>query len=277
MGLLRSEFLFLKRAEPPGEKEQADAYRAIAAVLGPEKDLVVRTLDVGGDKGLAYLPLPPEDNPFLGLRGIRLSLTNKELFIAQVRAILSAAQFARLHIMFPMVARVDELREARDIVERERAALGITAPVAIGIMVEVPSAALLAENLAAEADFFSIGTNDLTQYTLAMDRGNARLAGMADALHPAVLRLISMTVQGAHRQGKWVGVCAGVAGDPAAVPLLVGLGVDKLSVSPVSIPSVKSRVRGLSKERCAILAADALTMLTAFEVRAYVKFFLGKC
>lgn len=273
VGLLRSEFLLLNRADAPSEEEQATIYSAVARTLGPERDLVVRTLDVGGDKPLPHLPLPAETNPFLGMRGIRLNRLGTELFAAQVRAILSAAPFTRLHVMFPMVATAEELREAKGIVEREKAALGLTAPVSVGIMVEVPSAALLADNLAWEADFFSIGTNDLAQYTLAADRGHPGLADMADGLHPAVLRLIAATVEGAHRQGKWVGVCGGLAGDPAAVPVLIGLGVDELSVSAESIPATKSLIRGQSRERCAILAADALTMLTATEVRRYLEVF----
>jgi phosphocarrier protein FPr len=267
VGLLRSEFLFLQRANAPSEDEQEAMYVAIAKTLGPERDLVVRTLDVGGDKPLAYLPMPPEINPFLGVRGIRLNLLGTALFRSQVRAVIKAAPFTRLHIMFPMVSSVIELREAKAIVLAEREALGIAAPVNVGIMVEVPSAAVLAEGLAREADFFSIGTNDLTQYTLAIDRGHPRLAAMADALHPAVLRLIEQTVQGAHKYGKWVGVCGGLAGEIPAVPVLLGLGVDELSVSVSSIPSVKAAVRRQSVPACRALATEVLSMLTAAEVR----------
>lgn len=276
VGLLRSEFLFLQRADAPSEDEQAEVYRSIAQILGPDQDLVIRTFDVGGDKPLAYLPLPPENNPFLGVRGIRLNLLGTELFTAQVRAILRVAPFSRLHIMFPMVSSVEELRAAKAIVEREKRSLGVTAAVAVGIMAEVPATALLAENLAWEADFFSIGTNDLAQYALAVDRGNPRLAGMADGLHPAVLRLIGFTVEGAHKQGKWVGVCGGLASDLAAVPLLLGLGVDELSVSVDSIPAVKSLIRRQSLTRCKALAADALCMLTAAEVRRYLELFTSE-
>lgn len=268
VGLLRSEFLFLRRADAPGEEEQAAVYTAIAKALGPERDLVVRTLDVGGDKPLAYLPMPAEANPFLGVRGIRLNLLGTDIFRAQVRAVLSAAPFTRLHIMFPMVADVEELREARTIVEQEKAALGVVHPVQIGIMVEIPSAAVLAEGLAREADFFSIGTNDLTQYTLAIDRGHPRLAKMADAVHPAVLRLIALTVQGAHAHGKWVGICGGLAGEIPAVPVLLGLGVDELSVSVSAIPAVKATVRRQNMPACKALAEEVTRMLTAAEVRA---------
>lgn len=270
VGLLRSEFLFLQRTEAPSEEEQSAAYIAIAKALGMERDLVVRTLDVGGDKPLAYLPIAPEANPFLGMRGIRLNQLGTELFTQQVRAILAAAPYARLYIMFPMISTVEEVRAAKAIVLREKAAAAVQAEVQIGIMVEVPSAALLAEGLAAEVDFFSIGTNDLTQYTLAIDRGHPQLAKMADALHPAVLTLIDRTVRGAHEHGKWVGVCGGVAGDIDAVPLLVGLGVDELSVSIKAIPAVKAAVRRYDLETCRKMAADALGMMTACEVRDYL-------
>ena len=275
VGLLRSEFLFLERSEAPGQGEQADVYTAIAKALGPERDLVVRTLDVGGDKPLAYLPLPPEVNPFLGVRGIRLNLVDPDLFANQIRAVLTAAPYSRLHIMFPMIASVEEIRAARAVVDREKAALKVEAPVAVGIMVEVPAAAVLAEGLAAEADFFSIGTNDLTQYTLAIDRGHPQLAKMADGLHPAVLTLIDKTVRGAHHHGKWVGVCGGLAGEPAAVPILLGLGVDELSVSVGSIAAVKAAVRRVSLDECRGLAGEALTKLTAAEVRSLAADYLA--
>ena len=273
VGLLRSEFLFLQRTDAPSEEEQSSVYIAIAKVLGKERDLVVRTLDVGGDKPLAYLPLPQEVNPFLGVRGIRLNLLGTDLFTSQVRAILSAAPYSRLHIMFPMVSSIDELRAAKEIVLREKASLGgpdAQAEVAVGIMVEVPSAAVMADVLAPEVDFFSIGTNDLTQYTLAIDRGHPKLAAMADALHPAVLRLMRRTVEGAHRYGKWVGVCGGIASDAAAVPILIGLGIDELSVSIKGIPQIKAAVRRQNFEDCKKVAEAVLSMATAAEVRAFL-------
>ncbi|MDR2338916.1 MAG: phosphoenolpyruvate--protein phosphotransferase [Deltaproteobacteria bacterium] len=270
VGLLRSEFLFLQRADAPDQEEQAAVYTSIAKALGPDRDLVVRTLDVGGDKPLAYLPLPTEMNPFLGMRGIRLNLLGTDLFKAQVRAILSAAPFTKLHIMFPMVTTIEELKEAKEMVLAEKDALGVKEEVKIGIMVEVPGAALLADRLAKEADFFSIGTNDLTQYTLAIDRGHPRLAKMADALHPAVLRLIDRTVRGAHENGKWVGVCGGIAGDVLAGPLLIGLGVDELSVSGGSIPTIKAMVRRQDFGKCQEIAKAALGMSDSQEVRAYL-------
>ena len=267
VGLLRSEFLYLERTDAPDENEQTQIYSDIAKALGPKRTLVIRTLDVGGDKPLPYLPMPAEENPFLGVRGIRLCLAAPEMFRVQIRAILRAAPYSRLHIMFPMIASLDEVREARQMVAEEKAALGVTADVKVGIMVEVPSTAVMAEIFAREVDFFSIGTNDLTQYTLAMDRGHPKLARQADALHPGVLRLIAMTVKGAHAHGKWVGVCGGIASDPLAVPVLLGIGVDELSVSVPAIPAIKAMVRKLNKADCVKLAAEVLQMGTVTEVR----------
>jgi phosphoenolpyruvate-protein phosphotransferase len=269
VGLLRSEFLFLHRATAPTEEEQLAVYRDVARALGPGRRLVVRTLDVGGDKPLPYLPLPREDNPFLGERGIRVLLNRPELLRAQLRAILGAAGDGNIAVMFPMVATLDEWRAARAILEEERQRLD--APrIEAGIMVEVPSAALLADQFARVVDFFSIGTNDLTQYTLAMDRGHPRLAPQVDGLSPAVLRLIEQTVSAARRHGRWTGVCGGIAGDPQAVPLLVGLGVDELSVSVPAIPALKAQIRRLRVEQCRTLAQAALACATAADVRALV-------
>jgi phosphocarrier protein FPr len=208
----------------------------------------------------------------LGERGIRLCLNHLGLFREQLRAILRASVHGHLKIMFPMVSEVGELRQARALIEELRLELGIP-PVSVGIMVEVPSAALLADGLAQEADFFSIGTNDLTQYTLAMDRGNASLAARQDGLHPAVLRLIASTVEGAHRHGRSVGICGELGSDPLAVPILIGLGVDELSVSVPSIPTVKAQIRSLSAAALGTLAQRALTCSTAQEVRALVRAF----
>lgn len=268
VGLLRSEFLFDDRDTAPDEQEQAAAYTAVAQALGPQRTLVVRTLDVGGDKPLPYLPLPREDNPFLGLRGVRVSLDQPDLFRVQLRAILRAAPLARLHIMFPMIATLEELREAKAILAQEQAALGVTAPVQVGLMIEVPSAAVMAAQFAREADFFSIGTNDLTQYTLAMDRGHPKLARKADGLHPSVLKMIALTCEGARAHGKWVGVCGGLASDPMAVPVLIGLGVHELSASVPAIPAIKALVKRLSLTECQALAREVLELGTAPEVRA---------
>ncbi|ABX04172.1 MAG TPA: phosphoenolpyruvate--protein phosphotransferase [Herpetosiphon sp.] len=265
VGLLRTEFLFLERTQAPTEDEQFATYREIAQAMG-DAPVIVRTLDIGGDKPLPYLALPAEENPFLGERGIRLCLAHPELLQTQLRAILRAASFGRLRIMFPMIADAGELRAAKAEIERIRNELQV-APIEIGIMIEVPSAALMTDILAAEVDFFSIGTNDLTQYTLAMDRTHPTLAAQADGLHPAVLRLIARTVEAAHAAGKWVGVCGELGADPQAVPILVGLGVDELSVSVPAIPTVKAQIRALNFAQCQTSARRALVCATAAEVR----------
>jgi phosphoenolpyruvate-protein phosphotransferase len=269
VGLFRSEFLFLQRATAPTEEEQRIAYGDVARALGRDRRLVVRTLDVGGDKPLPYLPLPREDNPFLGERGVRVMLNRPELLRAQLRAILLAAREGRVAVMFPMIATIDEWRAVRDVLESERQKLG--APrIEAGIMIEVPAAALMADQFAAEVDFFSIGTNDLTQYTLAMDRGHPRLAPQVDGLSPAVLRLVDQTARAAQRHGRRTAVCGGIAGDPQAVPLLVGLGIDELSVTVPAIPAVKAQIRRLRMDECRALAKRALACATATEVRALV-------
>lgn len=271
VGLLRSEFVFLGRASAPTEDDQAEVYTAIAQALKPGQPLVIRTLDVGGDKPLPYLPIPREENPFLGERGIRVGLDRPEILRTQVRAILRAAGAgAKLQVMFPMIATIEDFRLARQVFEEEREKLGV-APIPVGIMVEVPSVAVMAEQFAAaDVDFFSVGTNDLTQYTLAMDRGHPKLAPQVDGLNPAVLALIANAVASAHKHGKWVGVCGGMGSDPQAIPLLVGLGVDELSVSIPAIPAVKAQIRGLSLAECKELAARALAQDSAAAVRALV-------
>jgi len=265
VGLLRTEFLFMAYPEAPDLETQIGEYRrAFDALDG--RPLVARTLDVGGDKPLPYWPVAAEDNPFLGLRGIRLALTRPDVLETQLRALLTAADDRPLRIMFPMVKDVDEYRQARAIVDRLQQE--IAAPdVQVGVMIEIPSAALLAPSLAAEVDFFSIGTNDLTQYTLAIDRGHPELSSQADGLHPAVLLLIQMTVDAAHAEGKWVGVCGELGSDAAAVPVLVGLGVDELSVSVRQVPMVKARLRGITQETARLHAETALTQATSQAVR----------
>jgi multiphosphoryl transfer protein len=267
VGLLRSEFIFMDRAAAPNEDEQTAIYRSILAVLGNDRPMVIRTLDVGGDKPLAYLPLPHEANPFLGERGIRIGLDRPDLLRTQLRAILRSASAGKLRVMFPMVGRLEEIRQVKAMLEEARQQLNI-APIEVGIMVEIPAAAILAEQFAQEVDFFSIGTNDLTQYTLAIDRGHPKLAPLADGLNPAVLRLIAQTVKGATQYGKWVGICGGIASDPQAVPILLGLGIQELSVSIPAIPSIKAQIRTLTRSDCQTLAVKALTMATAAEVRA---------
>lgn len=269
VGLLRSEFLFLKRTVAPTENEQFDVYHGIALTLGPTHPLTIRTLDIGGDKPLPYLPIPKEENPFLGERGIRVSLNHPEIFRAQLRAILRASHGSQMRIMFPMIATLQEWRQAKAILEEERKKLP-PVDILVGIMIEVPAAAILAETFAQEVDFFSIGTNDLTQYTLAMDRGHPKLAASTDGLHPSVLHLIATTVKAAHRHNKWVGICGGIASDAQAVPILIGLGVDELSVSVPTIPSIKARIRKLRLSECQHLASQALEQATAAEVRALV-------
>jgi phosphoenolpyruvate-protein phosphotransferase len=266
VGLLRSEFLFLERATAPSEDEQYQIYQQIADILG-DRPLIVRTLDVGGDKPLQYLPLPAEENPFLGIRGIRVGLLHQQILRDQLRAILRVKGATKMHIMFPMIATLEELLECKKILEEERRKLG--APVVkIGIMVEVPSAALIADVLAREVDFFSIGTNDLTQYTLAMDRGHKDLAKLADAMHPGVLKLIELTCKAAKAHGKWVGVCGGLAGDLKAVSILIGLGVEELSVSIPTIPMIKAQVRLTRDGDAQQLGLKALQAFNGNEVRA---------
>ena len=273
VGLLRSEFLYLDRNRAPSPEEQASTYSAIARALGPERNLVVRTLDVGGDKPLAYVPMESETNPFLGLRGIRLCLERPELLREQLRAILTSAGLARLHIMLPMVSLLSELHLARAMLEEEALALGLTELPKLGIMIEVPSAALMADVFAPHVDFFSIGTNDLTQYTLAMDRDHPRLASQADSFHPAVLRLIDTTVKAAHAHGKWVGVCGALASEALAVPMLIGLGVDELSVSVPLIPTIKATVRELDLLDCQIIARQVLGLEEADQVREALRLY----
>jgi phosphocarrier protein FPr len=269
VGLLRTEFLFQDRETAPSEDEQCQVYSDIARALGPQRPLVIRTLDVGGDKPLSYLPIAKEENPFLGERGVRVGLNRPEVLRTQLRAVLRASAAGRLLVMFPMVATLSEWRAAKAMFEEERAKIGVE-PIPVGIMVEIPAAAVMAEQFAREADFFSVGTNDLTQYTLAMDRGHPKLAPQVDALNPAVLQLISLAVQGADQHDRWVGICGGIASDPQAVPILIGLGVKELSASVPAIPAIKSQIRTLSLAECQKLAKKALSLDTAAAVRELV-------
>lgn len=263
VGLFRTEFLFLGRRDAPGEEEQYETYRSAALAL-EGRPLVLRTLDIGGDKPLPYANVPREANPFLGLRGLRLCLAEPDLFKTQLRAILRAgAEFPNLRVMFPMVSTPREFQDAAALVERAREELRARAlPYALrletGIMVEVPAAALMAAQFAPAVDFFSIGTNDLTQYTLAAERGNPNVAAPAESIHPAVLQLAALVVQAAHARKKWVGVCGEMGGEPNAIPLLVGLGVDELSMSPPLIPHAKEIVRELSFEDAKELVKRAM-------------------
>lgn len=273
VGLLRSEFLYLDRNHAPTRDEQVSTYSAIARAVGPLHNLVVRTLDVGGDKPLAYVSMDSETNPFLGLRGIRLCLARPDLLREQFRAILGSVGLTRLHIMLPMVTQLAELRQARQILEEQALALSLEQLPKLGIMIEVPAAALMADRFAPHVDFFSIGTNDLTQYTLAMDRDHPRLASQADSFHPSVLRLIAMTVKAAHAHGKWVGVCGAMASERLAVPLLLGLGVDELSVSVPQIPAIKAAVREVDLRDCKAIAEQVLGLESAEEVREALRLY----
>ncbi len=266
-GLLRTEFLFLDRQTAPTEDEQAAQYQAIGEALAG-RPVIVRTLDAGGDKPLAYLPLPPEDNPALGLRGVRVGLWRPELLQTQLRAILRATPGGQCRIMLPMVSSLSELRAVRVMADEAAAELGLTTRPVVGLMVETPAAAVTADLLAAEADFLSIGTNDLSQYALAMDRTNAELATQVDALHPAVLRLIGLAAEGGAKYGRVVAVCGALASDLAAVPILLGLGVTELSGAASSVPEIKALVRTLTLGACRDLALRALTQTSAAEVRA---------
>ena len=251
----------------PDEDEQAAQYQAIADGLGG-RPLIVRTLDAGGDKPMPYLPIPHEENPALGLRGVRVGLWRPQMLMTQLRAILRVAPVGQCKIMVPMVASPDELAAVRRMLEEARRDMGVATPVQLGVMIETPAAAVTADLIAEQADFLSIGTNDLTQYVLARDRGNPAVAADIDGLHPAVLRLIRQTCEAGQAKGRWVGVCGGLAGDMAAAPILVGLGVTELSASPAVLPDLKALLRGLTLETCRDLAARALACSSVDEVRA---------
>ncbi len=274
VGLLRSEFLYLERDHLPDEEEQYHAYRAIAQEFG-RRPVILRTLDVGGDKELPYLNLPPENNPFLGLRAIRLCLARPEIFRPQLRAALRAGAGNNLKLMFPMIATVDEVRQARALLEQCREELVAegyaVAEMEIGVMVEIPSTAMMADQLAQVVDFFSIGTNDLAQYTMAADRTNSAVAPLASGFEPAVLRLIKRVIEAAHDQGKWVGLCGELAGEPLAIPLLLGLGLDEFSMNSPAIPVAKQIIRSLSTARAREIAEAALGLENAAQVKAYVQ------
>jgi multiphosphoryl transfer protein len=266
VGLLRTEFLFLDRPQLPDEDEQAETLRQIAVALDG-RPLVVRTLDAGADKPLPALPMPPEANPFLGVRGIRLTLERPEILATQLRAILRVAGEYPVKAMLPMVATLGEVRAARALLDEARAATGIDAPLELGIMVEVPAAALAAATLAPHVDFFSLGTNDLTQYTMAAERGDERLAGLLAGPQPAVLRLVKATVEAAAARGRWVGVCGELAGDPAAAVLLAGLGVTELSMAPTLVAEVKAALRSVDLADARAAAQAALDAEDADEAR----------
>ncbi|HDT9595058.1 TPA: phosphoenolpyruvate--protein phosphotransferase [Listeria monocytogenes] len=270
VGLYRTEFLYMGRDNFPTEEEQFEAYKAVVSGMDG-KSVVVRTLDIGGDKTLPYLELPEEMNPFLGFRAIRLCFANEELFRTQLRALLRASVYGNLKIMFPMIATVNEFRQARDILLDEKAKLKaagteVSDSIELGIMIEIPAAAVLADQFAKEVDFFSIGTNDLIQYTMAADRMNERVSYLYQPYNPSILRLVKMVIDASHKEGKWTGMCGEMAGDQTAVPLLLGLGLDEFSMSASSILKSRSLIKRLDQSEMVKLAEEALNKSTAEEV-----------
>ncbi len=275
VGLFRTEFLYMGRDDFPSEDEQFQAYKQVLEQMG-EKPVVIRTLDIGGDKHLAYMNLPQEMNPFLGFRAIRLCLEQQDLFRTQLRALLRASAYGNLKIMFPMIATLEEFRQAKAVLAEEKQALldkgiPVSDRLEVGIMIEIPAAALIADQFAKEVDFFSIGTNDLIQYTMAADRMNERVSYLYQPYHPAVLRLIHRVIQAAHAEGKWVGMCGEMAGDPVAIPILLGMGLDEFSMSAGSILPARYQISRLSKETAAAYTDTILSMSTSQEVEAFVR------
>lgn len=275
VGLYRTEFLYMGRNELPTEDEQFESYKAVLEGM-KGKPVVVRTLDIGGDKELPYLELPKEMNPFLGFRAIRLCLEEQGIFRTQLRALLRASSYGNLKIMFPMIATLDEFRAAKAILLEEKEKLVaegtvVAEKIELGIMVEIPSTAILADQFAKEVDFFSIGTNDLIQYTMAADRMNERVSYLYQPYNPAILRLVKMVIDAAHREGKWAGMCGEMAGDENAIPLLLGLGLDEFSMSATSVLKARSQILRLSKQEMKELADRALQMSTISEVMEAVK------
>ncbi|MFJ7639307.1 phosphoenolpyruvate--protein phosphotransferase [Peribacillus sp. NPDC097224] len=274
IGLYRTEFLYMGRNEMPSEEEQFEAYKTVLEGMAG-KSVVVRTLDIGGDKELPYLQLPKEMNPFLGYRAIRLCLNEQEIFRIQLRALLRASIYGNLKIMFPMIATLTEFREAKAVLEEVRQELlekdiPVAEKIEIGIMVEIPSTAVMADIFAKEVDFFSIGTNDLIQYTMAADRMNERVSYLYQPYNPAILRLVKMVIDAAHKEGKWAGMCGEMAGDEVAVPILIGLGLDEFSMSATSILKARSLIRKLSLEEMKKLSQDVLVMDTNEQVKEAV-------
>jgi len=275
VGLLRTEFLYLERNNLPSEEEQYQAYKKIFDLFG-NHPVVLRTLDIGGDKELPYLDMPKEMNPFLGLRALRLCLVEPKIFKTQLRAALRAGKGRNIKIMFPMVATLSEIRAGKAVLEEcKNELIQEGKPFAddfeVGIMVEIPAAAVSADRLAREVDFFSIGTNDLSQYTMAADRTNPTVAGLTNAFQPAVLRLINQVIKAAHQHGKWVGMCGELAGEPLAAPLLIGMGLDEFSMSSPMIPVIKQIIRGLNASEMKVLAEEALDLDSPEEIQMLVK------
>ncbi len=278
VGLYRTEFLFMDRESLPTEEEQFQAYKAVAEAMGSQA-VIVRTMDIGGDKELPYMNLPKEENPFLGWRAIRICLDRKEILHDQLRAILRASSFGKLRIMFPMVISVEEVRELKSELELLKGQLreegkAFDETIEVGVMVETPAAAVIARHLAKEVDFFSIGTNDLTQYTLAVDRGNELISHLYNPMSPSVLALIKQVIDASHAAGKWTGMCGELAGDERATLLLLGMGLDEFSMSAISIPRIKKIIRNTNFEDVKALAEEALAQPTAQELMNLVNKFI---
>ncbi len=278
VGLYRTEFLFMDRDSLPTEEEQFQAYKAVAEAVGAQA-VIVRTMDIGGDKDLPYMNLPKEDNPFLGWRAIRIAMDRKEILHAQLRAILRASSFGKLRIMFPMIISVEEVRILKGELELLKAQLreegkSFDETIEVGIMVETPASAVIARHLAKEVDFFSIGTNDLTQYTLAVDRGNDLISHLYNPMTPSVLGLIKQVIDASHAEGKWTGMCGELAGDERATLLLLGMGLDEFSMSAISIPSIKKIIRNTNFEDAKALAEQALDQPTADDLMNLVNKFI---
>ncbi len=272
IGLYRTEFLYMDRDSLPSEEEQFAAYKEVVETMAP-KPVIIRTLDIGGDKKLPYLEMPEELNPFLGWRAIRLCLDRSDIFKTQLRAILRASNFGKVRIMYPMISNAEEIRRANRYLAEAKEELAkegqpFNPNVEVGIMVEIPAAAVTADLLAQEVDFFSIGTNDLIQYTIAVDRMNERISHLYDPLHPAILRLIKQVIDASHRAGKWTGMCGEMAGDVEAAPILLGMGLDEFSMSASSIPRIKKVIRSLSYQEACEIAQEVLTLQSANEIRA---------
>lgn len=275
VGLFRTEFLYMDRDRQPNEEEQFASYKKAVEIMG-DRPVIIRTLDVGGDKEIPYFKLPKEENPFLGYRAIRICLEDVELFKTQLRAILRASKFGRILIMYPMISSVDEVIRANQILEEAKQELkekGQTfdEEIQVGIMVEIPSAAIAADLIVKEVDFFSIGTNDLTQYTLAVDRGNEKVSTIYESMHPSVLRLIRNVIEVSHGKGKFTGMCGELAGNPLATVLLLGMGLDEFSMSPSSILKVKKIVNSVNISYARQVAQHAMTLSSALEIENYMK------
>ncbi|OOF24912.1 phosphoenolpyruvate--protein phosphotransferase [Salinivibrio proteolyticus] len=280
VGLYRTEFLFMDRDSLPTEEEQYQAYKAVAEAVDGHP-VIIRTMDIGGDKDLPYMDLPDEMNPFLGWRAVRISLDRREILRDQLRAILRASAHGKVRVMFPMIISVEEIRELKTALETYKAELreeGLTfdESLEIGVMVETPAAAAIAHHLAKEVDFFSIGTNDLTQYTLAVDRGNELISHLYNPLSPAVLTVIKQVIDASHAEGKWTGMCGELAGDEKATLLLMGMGLDEFSMSAISIPRIKKIIRNANFADVKAMADTALNLPTAAEIEAYVEKFIAE-